>query len=113
MSGFKRPEKPLLRAREKPTTEDQIAAIDAAGEEMGFTVRADPATSKPKRGAPARVTRKNPRRVSIELDGDDFKRLQLLGIERAEKLQSMCEQAVLDYLRKHENESMGGNYSPK
>lgn len=103
MSGFKRPERPLLKAREKPTSEDQIAAIDAAGEQMGFTVRAEPMVEKPRRGAPVRVTRKNPRRVSIELDGDDFKRLQLLGVERGEKLQMMCEAAILDYLRKFEN----------
>lgn len=100
MSGFRRPEKPLLKARPKPTSEDQIAAIDAAGEEIGFTVRAEPA-EKPKRGAPVRVTRKNPRRVSIELDGEDFKRLQLLGVERGEKLQTMCESAILEFLRKN------------
>lgn len=100
MSGFKRPE---LKARPKPTSDAQIAAIDAAGEEMGFTVRAEPVAEKPKRGAPVRVTRQNPRRVSIELDGDDFKRLQLLGVERGEKLQAMCERAILDYLRKYSN----------
>lgn len=100
MSGFKRPERPVLKSRPKPTSDEQIAAIDAAGEEMGFTVRAEP-PAKPKRGAPVRVTRKNPRRVSIELDGDDFKRLQLLGVERGEKLQAMCERAILDYLEKH------------
>ena len=100
MSGFKRPDKPVLKARPKPTTDDQIAAIDAASEEMGFTVRAEP-VAKPKRGAPVRVTRKNARRVSIELDGEDFKLLQLLGIERNEKLQTMCERAILDYLTKN------------
>lgn len=102
MSGFKRPEGPILKSRPKPTSDDQIAAIDAAGEEMGFTVRAEPA-EKPKRGAPVRVTRQNPRRVSIELDGAVYKRLQLLGVERDEKLQAMCEQAILEYLDKYKN----------
>lgn len=103
MSGFKRPETPFLKARPKPTSEEQIAALDAAGAEMGFTVRATPPLDKPKRGAPVRVTRQNPRRVSIELDGEVFKRLQLLGVERGEKLQSMCEQAILEYLSKAPN----------
>ena len=101
MNGFKRPDGPLLKARPKPTSDEQIAAIDAAGEEMGFTVRAEPPTDKPRRGAPVRVTRQNPRRVSIELDGGDYKRLQLLGVERGEKLQAMCERAILEYLEKN------------
>lgn len=94
MSGFKRPEKPAI--------DGEIAAIDTAGEEMALTVRAEPVAGKPRRGAPVRVTRQNPRRVSIELEGPDFKRLQLLGIERGQKLQAMCEQAILDYLHKNE-----------
>ena len=101
MSGFKRPEKITLKARPKPTSEDQIAALDVAGLEMGFTVRAE-ATAKPRRGAPVRVTRQNPRRVSIELDGEVYKRLQMLGVLRDEKLQTMCERAILEYLAKYE-----------
>ena len=101
MSGFKRPEKIALKARPKPTSDAQIAALDAAGVEMGFTVSSD-AGPKPRRGAPIRVTRKNPRRVSIELDGDIYKRLQLLGVIRDEKLQSMCERAIHEYLEKYE-----------
>src|SRR5690606_2715361 len=91
----------LLKSKPKDSSAETMAQIDAAGDRMGFTVRDPAVTDKPRRGAPVRVTRQNPRRVSIELDGADYKRLQLLGVERDEKLQAMCEQAILDYLRKH------------
>lgn len=93
---------PNLRAKPKDEeTPELIAALDAAGDRVGFTME-EPKPA-PKRGAPVRVTRKDPRRVSIELDGAVYKRLQLLGVERGEKLQAMCEQAILDFLRKYEN----------
>lgn len=94
----------LLKAKPKDSSAATMAQVDAAAERQGFTVR-DPAApvDKPKRGAPVRVTRQNAKRVSIELDGEDFKRLQLLGVERGEKLQTMCERAILDYLKKYAN----------
>lgn len=46
----------------------------------------------------APVTRQDPKRVSVELDGQTYWSLRRLGIERGEKLQTMCEQAIKDYL---------------
>lgn len=63
---------------------------------------AKPASVKRARGAPKRAFRgEDARRLSIELDAETYAELQILGVLRKEKLQSMGERAILDYLRKH------------
>lgn len=114
--GFtdRQPEAPPREAREAPgalgaggapAVADPPPAAPPAPRAAALAPSTD--LAKPKRGAPVRVTRQNPRRVSIELDGEVFKQLQLLGVERGEKLQTMCERAVLEYLRAQTTASLG------
>lgn len=93
MSGFKRPDRPALKSRPKETSEAQIAAIDAAGAELGFTVRAEP---ERKRGRPSKARTANEARPSFGLDPETHALFKIWLLKRGLSMQDYLESHIKD-----------------
>lgn len=99
MSGFKRPERPVLKARPKETSDEQIAAIDAAGAEMGFTVRAESPKEPAKRGRPKKDRTATEARPSFGLDPETHRLFKIWLLRRGLTLQDYLEDHIKELLR--------------